>query len=179
MTALVLGVGVAVGMLAVPATALADPIIPPGGWCYNNWYNFGTNYGSVQQVYGNVRQLTNNTTDPVTWTESITVNTTFTSTYTETTTFHGGLDLGIIKFGTDSATSVTSTWSITVSTTSTASTVVQPGQTKYMAYGSFGLSTTGTYNQESYECGTGNYNSVTSGEITGFSLTSVGWRVWS
>lgn len=170
-----LGIGVMAGMLAVPGTAAA---IPPGGWCYDKWYVFGTNHGTVHKPYGNVRQLTNMSSDPVNWTESITVNTTFTSTYTTTTTFTGGLDLGIVSFGISSSTSTTITQTITVSTTSTSSTVVNPGQTKYMAYGSFGLSTTGTYNQATYGCEYGEYYGTKSGTVTGYSLTSVGWRVW-
>ena len=176
LTALVLGTSVIVGMLALPGTALA---IPPGGWCYDNWYVFGTNNGEVHQPYGSVKQMTNQTQDPVTWTESVTVSTTFTSTYTTTTTFHGGLDLVIIKFGVDSSTQVTTVLSRTVSETSTSQTTVNPGQTKYMAYGAFGLSTTGTYHQARYGCDYGDYYTTTSGPVTGFGLTTVGWRVWS
>jgi len=53
-----------------------------------------------------------------------------------------------------------------------------PGQTKYMAYGSFGLSTAGTYYQSKYGCDYGEYYGTTSGLVNGFGLTSVGWRVW-
>jgi len=176
LTPLLLGAGIVAGMIAVPGTALA---IPSGGWCYADYYEFGTLNGEVFKPYGNVRQLTNLTGEPVTWTESITVTTTFTSTYTTTTTFNGGLNLGIISFGVSDATQRTITNTITVSTTSTASTVVNAGQTKYMAYGSFGLDTTGTYYQERSGCDYGDYWTVRSGTINGYSLTTVGWRVWS
>ena len=175
LVALALSMGVAVGMLAAPGTALA---IPPGGWCYNDWYVFGSNNGQTHIPYGNIRQLTNLSDSPVTWTESITVNTTFTSTYTTTTTFQGGLNLGIITIGVNSSTSVTTVVSISVSTTSTSSTTVNPGQTKYMAYGKFGLSTTGTYYQYKYGCDYGEDYGTKSGAVSGFGLTSVGWKVW-
>jgi len=47
-----------------------------------------------------------------------------------------------------------------------------------MAYGSFGLSTAGTYYQSKYGCDYGEYYGTTSGLVNGFGLTSVGWRVW-
>lgn len=173
---LALGVGVIGGLLVAPGTAAA---IPPGGYCYNNWYVFGTLYGEIHKPYGTVRRMTNSSTDPVTWTESITVSTTFTSTYTTTTTFTGGLNLGIISLGISRSTSRTITQTISVSQTSTSSTVVNPGQTKYMAYGTFGLSTSGTYNQQMYWCNGGYAYPVKSGTVNGYSLTSVGWRVWT
>lgn len=172
---LLLGVGVLAGMIAVPGTAAA---IPPGGWCYDNWYEFGSYNGDDFRPYGNVRQLTNLSTDPVTWTESITVTQTFTSTHTTTTTFSGGLNFGIINFGISSSTSRTVTQSITVSQTSTSSTVVNPGQTKYMAYGQFGMNTTGTYYQYKYGCDYGENYGTRSGLVTSFAMTAVGWRVW-
>lgn len=173
---LALSVGVLGGMLVATGTAAA---IPPGGYCYDNWYDFGSYLGESHRPYGNVKQLTNMTTEPVNWTESITVNNTFTSTYTTTTTFSGGLNLGIVSFGVQSATQRTITQTITVTQTSSASTVVNPGQTKYMAYGSFGLDTTGTYNQFKYGCEYGESYGMKTGTVTGYSLTTVGWRVWS
>lgn len=173
---LALGVGVIGALLVAPGTASA---IPPGGYCFNNSYTFGTLHGEVHRPYGNVRRMTNTSSEPVTWTESITVTTTFTSSYTTTTTFNGGLNLGIITLGISRSTSRTITQSISVSQTSSSSTVVNPGQTKYMAYGSFGLSTTGTYYQTMYACNGGYTYPTRSGTVTGYSLTSVGWRIWS
>jgi hypothetical protein len=39
--------------------------------------------------------------------------------------------------------------------------------------------TTGTYYQYKYGCDYGDFPSTTSGPVTGFSFTDVGWRVWS
>lgn len=174
---LALSAGVIGGLLVAPGTAAA---IPPGGYCPSNSYTFGALLGEVHKPFGSVRRLTNLTPDPVNWTESITVSTTFTSTYTTTTTFSGGLNLGIITIGISRATSRTISQTITVTETSTSSTVVNPGQTKFMAYGSFGLSTTGTYTQIMYACSGGFPPLYTrSGTVNGYSLTSIGWRVWT
>jgi hypothetical protein len=178
MVALTLGATVA--MLAIPAPASADDpwIIPPNGWCYNNWYVFGTNHGQVQQAYGPIKHFSNQTTQTATWTESIQVNFTFSSSYTTQTSFSGGFDLGIIKDSVDYHTSTTTSWTISVNKTTGFSIPVPPGVTMYAEYGSYGLSTDGTYNQEQFECGTYNYDSVTSGAVTGYSLTSEGWTLW-
>lgn len=174
---LALSAGVVGGLLVAPGTAAA---IPPGGYCPSNSYTFGTYHGEIHRPYGNIRRMTNQTAQPVTWTESITVTHTFQSTYTTTTTFSGGLNLGIITIGISRATQRTITQTISVSQTSTSSTVVNPGQTKYMAYGSFGLSTAGTYTQIMYACNGGAPPLYTrSGTVNGYSLTSVGWRVWT
>src|SRR5215211_4048776 len=52
LTPLLLGAGIVAGMIAVPGTALA---IPSGGWCYADYYEFGTLNGEVFKPYGNVR----------------------------------------------------------------------------------------------------------------------------
>ena len=173
--ALALGVGVLTGMVAIPGTAAA---VPPGGYCYENQYLFGTYNGDEFRPYSDIRRMTNTSSGPVTWTESITVTQTFTTTHTTTKSFSGGLNFGMINASISYSTSRTVTQTITVSQTSTSSTVVNPGETKYMAYGRFGMNTTGTYYQQKYNCDTYEDYGTISGTITSYAMTSVGWRVW-
>lgn len=173
--ALVLGVGTLTGMVAMPGTAVA---VPPGGYCYENWYVFGSYSGDEFRPYSTVRRMTNTSSGPVTWTESVTVTRTFTTTHTSTRSFTGGLNVGIINIGISYSTSRTVTQTITVSETSTSSTVVNPGETKFMAYGQFGMNTTGTYYQWKHNCESYEDYGTISGTITSFAMTSVGWKVW-
>lgn len=180
LTALVVGVAIVVGSVAVPAPAAADPpwIIPPGGWCYNDWYYLQANNGEVHQQYGPVKFFQNGTSVPVNWSESIQVNTTFSSTYSSTTSFKGGFNLGIISAETQRNVTVTIVWTISVNKTTGFQVTVPPGKTFYAKYGPRGMSTSGTYGQEEYECGTGNYSTVTTGPVDGFSLFAEGWHLW-
>lgn len=176
LVALVLGMGILAGIVAIPATAAQAA--PPGGYCFADRYEFGTNHGDEFKPYGDVRRMTNASSEPVTWTESITVSHTFTSTHTTTTTFTGGLKYEEINIGITWSTSRTVTQSITVNETSTSQTVVYPGETKYMAYGQFGMNTTGTYYQDKFDCETLESYGVKSGTVDSFAMESVGWRVW-
>jgi hypothetical protein len=171
------------GTVAAPSPAAAnDPpfIIPPNGWCYSSWYNVSSVQGTPFLRYGNRKFLENNSSVPVTWNESLSVSTTFTSTWSTTTTFSGGVDFGVIRIGVQSSTTHTVTRSISVSTTSGFSVTVPAFTTMYAEYGVYRVQTTGTYVESKHECQTWNYETVTSGSLTAYSVidNSEGWRIW-
>jgi hypothetical protein len=176
MTTLAAAVGISAGMLAVPTAAHA---IPPGGWCYNEWYDVSS-VGSVAHTpLITTRSFQNSSsTTTVNWTESYTNSTTYTSTYSTTTTFTGGVNLGIVTIGVSSAQTRTVQTSITVSTTSSFTAPVPPLTTAYATYGTYKLQTSGTYNKERYGCDDGSFYTIQSGALTAYTLTSVGWHYW-
>lgn len=176
MTALAAAVGISAGMLAVPTAAYA---IPPGGWCYNEWYDVSS-VGSVAHTpLITTRSFQNSSSSTtVNWTESYTNSTTYTSTYSTTTTFTGGVNLGIVTIGVSSAQTRTVQTSITVSTTSSFTAPVPPLTTAYATYGTYKLQTSGTYNKERYGCDDGSFYTIQSGALTAYTLTSVGWHYW-
>lgn len=178
--AMALAIGVSAGVFAAPLPASADPswIIPPGGWCYNNWYVFGSDNGQYQQPYGPTKYLNNQTSSPVQWTEQLQVSTTFSSSYTSTQDFHAGLDVLIIKVSVEQHIQRTTSWSITVNQTTTFQVTVPPHTLMYAQYGADMEATSGTYYEEQFECGTYDFDTVTSGAVTGSSLLAVGWRLW-
>jgi hypothetical protein len=176
MTAVAAAVGISAGMLAIPTSAYA---IPLGGWCYDQWYDVSS-VGSVTQTpLIPTRSFQNSSSSTtVTWSESYTNSTTYQSTYSTTTTFSGGIDLGIIKIGVNSAQTRTTQTSITVTTTSSFSAPVPPLTTAYADYGTYKLQTSGTYNEEKYGCDNHDFATFKSGALTAYSLTSVGWHYW-
>ncbi len=176
MTAMAAAVGISAGMLAIPTSAYA---IPPGGWCYNEWYDVSS-VGSVAQTpLIPTRSFQNSSSGTtVNWTESYSNSTTYTSTYSTTTTFTGGVDLGIITIGVSSAQTRTVSTSITVTTTSSFTAPVPPLTTAYADYGTYKLQTSGTYNKERYGCDDGSFYTIQSGALTAYTLTSVGWHYW-
>ena len=177
--ALALIAGAAIGTVAAPAGAAAQPwIIPPGGWCYYDWYYVTTNHGDVFSRYGDRRHFENGSSSVANWSESLQVSTTFTSSYTYTQQYSGGVSFGPIQIGVQNATSQTVTYSQTVNTTSSFTVGVPPGVTMYAEYGVYRLKTSGTYYQSQHECGTWNYETLTSGPLTAHSVNSVGWRIW-
>lgn len=179
--ALVLLMGAAIGTVAAPSPAAAQTwIIPPGGWCYYDWYTVTTNHGEVFERYGTRKFFENNSSVMATWNQSLTVSTTFTSTQTYTTNFSGGVSFGPIQIGVQNSTSRTVTRTISVSETSGFSVGVPPGITMYAEYGVKKLKTSGNYHQSQHECGTWDYETVTSGALTAYSVLSgsVGWRIW-
>jgi hypothetical protein len=108
-----------------------------------------------------------------------TTTATYTSTYSTTTSFSAGVDLSIIKIGVNSSTTVTTTETITVTTESDFSAQVPPYTTAYATYGTYGEQTSGVYNQTRYACEDSSYpTTTTSGTMTAYSLTSVGWHYW-
>lgn len=175
-TALAAAVGMGGVMMAVPTAANA---IPPGGWCYNEWYDVSS-VGSVAQTpLIPTRSFQNSSSSTtVNWTESYTTSTTYTSTYSTTTTFTGGVNLGVITIGVSSAQTRTVSTSITVSTASSFTAPVPPLTTAYADYGTYKLQTSGTYNKEKYGCDYGDFYSIQSGSLTAYTLTSVGWHYW-
>ncbi len=175
-TALAAAVGISAGMMAAPTAAHA---IPPGGWCYNEWYDVQS-VGSVAQTpVITTRSFQNSSySTTVTWNESYTHSATYTSTYSTTTTFSGGVNLGIITLGVNSAQTRTTSTSITVSTTSSFSAPVPPRTTAYANYGTYKLQTSGTYHKEKYGCDYGDFYTYQSGALTAYTLTSVGWHYW-
>lgn len=176
LTALAAAVGMGGIMLAVPTAANA---IPPGGWCYNEWYDVSSVGSIAQTPLIPTRSFQNSSSGTtVNWTESYSNSTTYTSTYSTTTTFTGGVDLAVIKIGVSYATTVTTSTSITVTTTSSFTAPVPPLTTAYADYGTYKLPTTGTYNKEKYGCDDGSFYSIQSGSLTAYSLTSVGWHYW-
>jgi hypothetical protein len=181
MTALAAAVGIGAGMMALPTAAYAN--VPIGGWCYNSWYSV-QNVGSVAQTpLIPTRSFQNGSSSTtVTWTESYTHSATYTSTYSTTTTFSGGINLGIITIGVNSAQTRTTSTSITVSSTSSFSAPVPPLTTAYATYGTYKLQTSGTYNQTRSACDqslSSRYpTTTTSGAMTAYTLTSVGWHYW-
>jgi len=181
MAALAAAVSLGTGVLAVPTAAYAN--VPIGGWCYYEWYSVSSVGSIAQTPLITTRSFQNSSSSTtVNWTESYTNSATYTSTYSTTTTFTGGVDLGIIKIGVSSATTVTTSTSITVSTTSSFTAPVPPLTTAYADYGTYKLPTSGTYNQERYACDeslSSRYpTTTTSGALTAYSLTSVGWHYW-
>jgi hypothetical protein len=180
-TAIAAAVGIGVGIMAVPTAAYA--IIPPGGWCYDSWYGV-QNVGSVAQTpLIPTRSFQNSSSSTtVTWNESYTNSATYTSTYSTTTSFSGGINLGIITIGVNSSQTRTTSTSITVSTTSSFSAPVPPLTTAYATYGTYKLQTSGMYNQTRYTCDeslSSRYpTTTTSGALTAYTLTSVGWHYW-
>jgi len=159
----------------MPTPAFA---IPPGGWCYSDWYDVQSVNGVAQQPLITPRSFQNSSGSTVTWNESYTNSTTYTSTYSTTTSFQAGVDLSVIKLGVNYSTTVTTTESITVTTTSSFSAPVPPYTTAYATYGTFGEQTSGVYNQERYACeDSSSYpTTTTSGSLSAYSLTSVGWH---
>ncbi|HEX8305803.1 MAG TPA: hypothetical protein VF612_13065 [Jatrophihabitans sp.] len=176
MTALAAAVGISAGMLAAPTAAHA---IPPGGWCYNEWYDVQS-VGSVAHTpLITTRSFQNSSyTTTVNWTESYSNATTYTSTYSTTTTFSGGVNLGIVTLGVNYAQTRTTQTSITVTTASSFTAPVPPRTTAYATYGTYKLQTSGTYNKERYGCDDGSFYTLTSGALTAYTLTSVGWHYW-
>jgi len=176
MTALAAAVGVSGVMFAVPTAANA---IPPGGWCYNEWYDVSS-VGSVAQTpLIPTRSFQNSSSSTtVNWTESYTTSTTYTSTYSTTTTFTGGVNLGIVTIGVSSAQTRSVSTTITVSTASSFTAPVPPLTTAYADYGTYKLQTSGTYNKERYGCDDGSFYTIQSGALTAYTLTSVGWHYW-
>ncbi|HST47384.1 hypothetical protein [Jatrophihabitans sp.] len=179
--ALATAVGISGAMLAIPTAAYAT--VPPGGWCYNDLYSVSS-VGSVTQTpLIPTRSFQNSSSSTtVNWTESYTNSATYTSTYSTTTTFSGGIKLGIITLGVNSSQTRTTSTSITVSTTSSFTAPVPPLTTAYADYGTYKLQTSGTYSQERYACDeslSSRYpTTTTSGALTAYSLTSVGWHYW-
>ena len=176
MTALAATLGVGFGVMAVPTPAFA---IPPGGWCYTEWYDVQS-VGSVAHTpLITTRSFQNSSySTTVNWTESYTNSTTYTSTYSTTTTFTGGVNLGIITIGVNSSQTRTTSTSITVTTTSSFTAPVPPLTTAYATYGTYKLQTSGVYNKERYGCDDGSFYSIQSGALTAYTLTSVGWHYW-
>lgn len=176
MTALAVAVGVSAGMMAAPTAAHA---IPPGGWCYSEWYDVQS-VGSVAHTpLITTRSFQNSSSSTtVTWNESYSHTATYTSTYSTTTSFSGGVNLGIVTLGVNSSQTRTTSTSITVNTTSSFSAPVPPQTTAYASYGTYKLQTSGTYNKERYGCDDGSYYTFQSGALTAYTLTSIGWHYW-
>ncbi|HEX8079654.1 MAG TPA: hypothetical protein VF557_05555 [Jatrophihabitans sp.] len=176
MTALAVAVGVSAAMMAAPTAAHA---IPPGGWCFNAWYDVAS-VGSVAHTpLIPTRSFQNSSSSTtVTWNESYSHTATYTSTYSTTTTFTGGVSLGIVTLGVNSAQTRTTSTSITVNTTSSFSAPVPPLTTAYATYGTYKLQTSGTYYKERYGCDDGSYYTIQSGALTAYTLTSIGWHYW-
>ena len=177
-TALAVTMGVGVGALAVPTPAFAN--VPVGGWCYEDWYDVQSVNGVAQHALIPTRSFQNSSgSTTVTWHESYSNATTYTSSYSTSTSFTAGVDLGVIKIGVNSSTTVTTTESITVTSTSSFSAPVPPNTTAYAAYGTYGEQTSGVYNQTRYACEDSSFPTTTkSGTLTAYSLTSVGWHYW-
>ena len=176
MTALAATLGVGFGVMAVPTPAFA---IPPGGWCYTEWYDVQSVGSVAHQALIPTRSFQNSSSSTtVTWSESYTNSTTYTSTYSTTTTFTGGVNLGIVTIGVSSAQTRTVSTSITVTTTSSFTAPVPPLTTAYATYGTYKLQTSGTYNKERFGCDDGSFYSIQSGALTAYTLTSVGWHYW-
>jgi len=178
-TALATALGLTVGALSVATPAFAN--VPVGGWCYYDSYGVQS-VGSVAQTpLIPTRSFQNGSSGTtVNWTESYTNNTTYTSTYSTTTSFSGGIKLGIITLGVNSSQTRTTSTSITVSTTSSFTAPVPPLTTAYADYGTYKLQTSGTYTQERYPCDENSTypRTTTSGALTAYTLTSVGWHYW-
>jgi hypothetical protein len=169
-------VSVGAGMLAVATPAMA---IPPGGWCYNEWYDVQSVGGVSQTPLIPTRSFQNSSSGTtVTWNESYSHTATYTSTYSTTTTFSGGVNLGIVTLGVNSSQTRTTSTSITVNTTSSFSAPVPPLTTAYASYGTYKLQTSGTYNKERFGCDDGSFYTYQSGSLTAYTLTSVGWHYW-
>lgn len=171
---------VAITLTPAPAAAQMDPPwrIPPGGWCYDNSFVVNSVVGQVHEQYGPTKHFDNQSSVPVTWTESISVTHTFRSTTTTTTTFEGGVDFWIIKSAVRKQTTVQIEDSITVNETSSMTVTVPPHTLMFAAYGAFKTEIRGTYGQLKYECGTYNYDTYISGPVTVYALESVGWSTW-
>lgn len=162
------------GVLIMPTPALA---IPPGGWCFDDWYETTANYGVSQQPYIS-KYFNNDTASTARWTESVSVTFTFQSTYTSTRTFSGGLNIGIIKAETQSVTTVTTVYTVTVNKTTSFSVDVPPYTTYYADYGPDVQRTSGTYSQSKYGCDNHDFETVTTGSVTTAGLTGAeGWRL--
>ncbi len=176
MTALAAAVGVSAAMMAVPTAAHA---IPPGGWCYNEWYDVQSVGGVSQTPLITTRSFQNGSSSTtVTWSESYSHTATYTSSYSTTTGFTGGVNLGIVTLGVNASQTRTTSTSITVNTTSSFSAPVPPQTTAYASYGTYKLQTSGVYNKERYGCDDGSYYTYQTGSLTAYTLTSVGWRYW-
>ncbi len=176
MTALTAAVGIGAGMLAASTEASAFPV---GGYCYNDWYDVSSVDGITQTPLITPRTFVNDSGSTVTWHESYTNTTTYTSNYSTTTTYSGGIDWGIIHAGVSYATTVSTTYSITVTTASSFDAPVPPHTTANAVYGTYQLQTSGTYNQTRYACEDDSFpKTTTSGSLTAYSLTSVGWHYW-
>lgn len=175
-----LALGVSLGVLAGPSPAVATiPKPPPGGWCYQNWYNHQADNGSSIQRYGSIKRYQNQSNVPAQWTETVQVQHTFRTTYQSTTRFEGGFDFGIVKVTTERRLQITIVTSKTVTETSSTTVTVPAHTTMNLEYGAWQRKTSGTFHQERYECGTADRGPVTSGSVTGRSLTgAVGWRQW-
>lgn len=180
MTALAAVLGVGAGMVALAVPAAAN--VPVGGWCYYDSYDVQSVTGVAQQRAIPTRSFQNSSGSTVNWTQSYTDSTTYSSTYSTTTSFQAGVDLGIIKVSVNSATTVTTTETITVTTTSSFTVAVPPYTTAYADYGPYGEQTSGVYDQTRYACDeslSDRYpTTTTSGALSAFSLTSVGWHYW-
>jgi hypothetical protein len=180
-TAMAATVGLGAGMMAASTPAFAN--VPVGGWCYYDSYSVA-NVGSVTQTpLIPTRSFQNGSSSTtVNWTESYTNSATYTSTYSTTTTFSGGIKLGIITLGVNSSQTRTTSTSITVSTTSSFTAPVPPLTTAYADYGTYKLQTSGTYSQQRYACDeslASRYpTTTTNGALTAYTLTSVGWHYW-
>lgn len=174
--ALAIGAGIAAAGLVAPSPAWA---IPPGGWCYNQFYNATNNLGQTHNRYGSTKHFHNLSSSTANWSESISVTTTFTSTYTYTTTVRGGIDLGIVNLGAQYTTTATIYNSITVNKTTGFTVPVPPQTLMYADYGAYGQSTSGTYYSYEYACDDPSWTGTnTSTALQAFSLTSEGWRLW-
>jgi hypothetical protein len=174
-------VGISAGMMVVPTAAHAN--VPIGGWCYNKWYDVQSVGNVAQTPVIPTRSFQNGSSSTtVTWTESYSHTATYSTTYSTTTTFSGGVNLGVITLGVNSAQTRTTSSTISVNTTSSFSAPVPPQTTAYASYGTYKLQTSGTYNQTRYACDQSLSNryptTTTSGALTAYSLTSVGWRYW-
>jgi len=170
---------------AQPAAAQFDPpwIVPPNGWCYESWFTVTQNLGQVHNRHSSVPVLgfTNSTSTSAEWHEQFTFSLTHTSTVTTNTQFEGGLDLGIIRIGAQTATQTVLTTTVSVSHTTGFTTTVLPFSTKFAQYGAWRQGVLGNYIQSKHECATWNYETVTSGQVTAYFIRAndpVGWHLW-
>jgi len=176
LTALALVVGASVASLMVASPAQA---IPMGGWCYNQWYEFGSDNGETFQQYDTALFQRNGTSVNQSWTPSKNVSTTFTSSYTVNQSFHLGFDIWLVKASVDYSIGHTTTMSTTVTTTTSFTIpVIAPGVTMWAAYGGLYEQTSGTYYEEKHGCDNGDFSTTISGAVSGSSLKGVGWVTW-
>ena len=178
MTALATAVGLSVGALAVPTSAFAN--VPVGGWCYEDWYNVQSVSDVVHNPLITPMSTHNDSDGTITWGGEYDTTATYTSTYSTTTTFSAGIDWGVINVSVNRSTTVTTTESITTTTKSTFSASVPPHTNAYATYGTYGVQSSGVYNQTRYPCDENSTypTTTTAGNLTAYNLTDVGWHYW-
>lgn len=168
-----LGLGLVASTVSVVALASPAAAIPPGGYCgYAAYYNI-VDHGRVHTRTEPTQMVQNGNPAAINVSFTSQKSGTVTSSATSTTTFSGGINLGIVN------TSVSNTLSITVthSATSTIGITVGPmslpaGMTQFGDYGVFRQWTSGDYWNE-FWC-----DIYQSGQINAYSVIGVGWKVW-